>query len=171
MTSTEMFIPLHSTWFPILTVSIGLHCYQTPENLGKAFDDILVFLTISMFISSNKAPDGVKGLPSSPPRHGGTCAVLTQCSLRLYIWRHTFWSAPCDIYYVCLLNRLKDTHDFFPPVIYWMVLKPFKQILSIRWSDFTTQAFGLWKGGCRAAWLNDVNIGGLQLAFSTALEM
>lgn len=137
--------------------------------LLSGFDDVLVFLKISMFISSNKAPDGVKGLPSSPPDMAAH-VQCTQCSLRLYIWRHTLWSVPCDIYYVCLLNRLKDTHDFFP-VIYWMVLKPFKQILSIRWSDFTTQAFGLWKGGCRAAWLNDVNIGGLKLAFSTALEM
>lgn len=148
---------------------VGLNCYQTLENLRKAFDDVLVFLKISMFISSNKAPDGVKGLLSSPSDMAAY-VQCTQCSLRLYIWQHTLWSAPRDIYYLCLLN-IEGHAWFFSPVIYWMVLKPFKQILSIRWSDFTTQAFGLWKGGCRAAWLNDVNTGGLQLAFSTALEM
>lgn len=58
---------------------------------------------------------------------------------------------------------------FFFTVIYWMVLKHFKQILSTRWSGFTAKAFGLWKGRCCTAWLNDVNIGGLQLAFATAL--
>lgn len=51
-----------------------------------------------------------------------------------------------------------------------MVLKHFKQILSARWTDFTAKAFSLWKGGCCTAWLSDVNIGGLQLAFATALE-
>lgn len=56
-------------------------------------------------------------------------------------------------------------------VIYWIVLKHFKKILSTRWSDFTAKAFSLWKGGRCAAWLNDVNIGGAQLAFATALEV
>lgn len=90
---------------------------------------------------------------------------------RLYNWRHMLWSLPCDIYYMCLLNISKDQHDFFFSVIYWMLLTHFKQILSTRWSDFTAKAFSLWKGGCCIAWLNDVNIGGLQLAFAIALEV
>lgn len=88
-------------------------------------------------------------------------AYLVTCPLISSLWHlfHVF------------IKHIEGPTWFFFSVIYWMVLKHFKQILSTRWSDFTAKAFSFWKGGCCTAWLNDVNISGLQLAFATALEV
>lgn len=44
------------------------------------------------------------------------------------------------------IKQIEGLAGFFS-VIYWIVLKHFNRILSTRWSDFTAQAFGLWKKG------------------------
>lgn len=62
-------------------------------------------------------------------------------------------------------KQIEGLAGFFS-VIYWIVLKHFNRILSTRWSDFTTQAFGLLEGGCLTSRLNDVNISVLEPAFT-----
>lgn len=74
-----------------------------------------------------------------PPRaRQGRACDATHANTLIRALQHLF----CE----CLLNRSKASQGFFS-VIYWIVLKHFNRILSTRWGDFTTQAFGLWEEG------------------------
>lgn len=70
----------------------------------------------------------------------------------VYLATHALISALWHLLHVFIKHIEGPTWFFFFSVIYWMVLKHFKQILSTRWSDFTAKAFSLWKGGCCTAW-------------------
>lgn len=99
----------------------------------------------------------------TPASSGSEASLCMWCNTRKY-----FDLGLAKSFSRVFIKQIEALAGFFS-VIYWMALKHFYGILSTGWSDFTTQAFGLWKEGCCTSRLNDVYINILQPAFTVQL--